>query len=148
MQVRQQKGFGMIEVLVAAIVLLLGILSLVRLQAVTLSTLSNTNQHYVAASLANDMGERIRANAKQADLYVGKNTASMVSCQNFSSCNLQEQDLWLWAEALSDASQALPDAKGNIRRQGSHLIVTITWSEKAMFQASVTQGYALEVAYQ
>ena len=143
-----QSGFSMIEVMITAAVLVVGILGIAKLQISTLGFLSNTNQHYLAASLAHDMGERIRANYQSVASYIDKDTNAVTDCSSLSSCNLQEQDMWLWSNALKDDSQALPAAVGSIIRNGDNLLVTISWNEKGVLRDSSAQSYALEVAYQ
>jgi type IV pilus assembly protein PilV len=56
------KGFTLLEVLIAFIILSVGILGAVKLQVVAKKASYDANQRSAALSIANDIIERIRAN--------------------------------------------------------------------------------------
>ena len=59
---RRQRGDTMIEVLVTIIVIAVGVLGAAALQVTTLKNLSSSHSATVAALVAEDMTERMRAN--------------------------------------------------------------------------------------
>ena len=69
---RRQRGDTMIEVLVTVIIIAVGVLGAAALQVTTLKNLSSSHSASVAAIVAEDFSERMRANptAAMADNYV------------------------------------------------------------------------------
>lgn len=63
----QQHGFGMLEVMVAVVILSIGIIGAVSLSTSAIRQSSNANQQAMAATLAQQMVERMRANLDGVD---------------------------------------------------------------------------------
>lgn len=68
-QRRQQSGFGMIEILVAMLVLAIGVMGFAGLQARAVQTSGDSYYRSQAMSLAQDLAERVRANSRQTAAY-------------------------------------------------------------------------------
>ena len=60
--IKQQKGVGMIEVLVALTLLAIGVLGFTALQIRAVDATVEANNRIQAMNLARDLAERIRAN--------------------------------------------------------------------------------------
>lgn len=72
----QQKGVGLIEVMVALIVLAIGILGFIMLQIRALEATSESSQRVQAINIARDLAERIRVNR---DGWVDSKTKSYLT---------------------------------------------------------------------
>lgn len=120
----RSRGLSLIEVLVSMLVVSTGILSLAALSGVALR-LGKTSEHRaVALLLANDIGERVRANlaAAQTGLYDQRPAYAQASrmpalqpCADGAACSAAElavADLAEWQRALY---QALPNGLGMVR---------------------------------
>jgi len=128
----QQNGFTMVETLISMVVLSIGLLGLAGLQA---SSLRNNNSAYMrtqATILANDMLDRLRANAVglSAGSYNSVNTmsASTPSDPNCitSGCTtaqIVQYDIWNWGQ---NVSTLLPSAGGTVVGNGANSVFTIT----------------------
>lgn len=67
--IASQKGVGLIEILVALLVLAIGILGFVALQYRSVEATSEAINRVQAINIARDMAERIRANREAIDTY-------------------------------------------------------------------------------
>lgn len=113
---RLQAGLTLIEALIAALILAIGILGVVSLLAMSKTSQHEGIQRTRAISLADDMMERIRRNPAGVATYdrglatplggstfTSQPTADCVS----SSCTSAEranQDLWAWEQLLDGAA--------------------------------------------
>ncbi len=136
-----QKGFSLIEVLTALILLAIGLLGHMALQMTSLS--SNQSSHYrsQAAILANDIADRMRLNptAVAAGSYNDVDTSASPyeepSC-NSSGCgaaDLAALDLYQWQSGLS---ASISTGLGTVQRQAgitdqAVFTVTISWTTEA-----------------
>lgn len=121
---RQQanKGFTLIEVLVAFIVITVGLLGTVALQTNAKQASYDANQRSAALALANDIVERIRANDttdivanynktfSYQDVLVERNCLN-VRC---SSSSIAEYDVYQWQKALRVADNTGSLANGTV----------------------------------
>jgi type IV pilus assembly protein PilV len=120
----RSRGVSLIEVLVSLVILSLGVLAVVALQLVSKRNNADAGQRTIAAQLAYDMAERMRANASSATLpsyIVGTTTdpvgtlyadgavPSVPACTGTgSTCTAAQvvtRDLWAWEESLEGAAE-------------------------------------------
>ncbi|KGJ88149.1 hypothetical protein ND16A_2702 [Thalassotalea sp. ND16A] len=125
-----QSGFSLIEVLVAAIVVALGLLGLMALQ---LGQIRNTNQAVdgsIAAIYLNDMAERIRANSAQSALYLASHAKLPASidcvCNQCTAAEVAQFDLYTWQNQLISN---LPSGGGEITQAGNSITISIRWDQ-------------------
>ena len=143
------EGFGLIEVLVAILVLSVGLLGLINLQIRGHQYSDSARQRAQATYLAYDILDRMRANKDEVDngtydLTLG---ASLSTPSSSDMCNkttvscapdkLAEFDLWEWKQ---DLSTHLPNGDASIRK--NNLIattdiyeITIQWTRRAFSDA-------------
>lgn len=102
---RQQAGFTLIEVLVSALILSIGLVGVAGLQALSLKNNQSAYMRSQATSLAYDLADRMRSNVAGADagFYDPANAAIRGSCSTTAGCSSQqlaENDLAEWSTGL------------------------------------------------
>jgi type IV pilus assembly protein PilV len=142
---RTQVGVSMIEAMVAVLVLSFGLLALAGFQLHVLADSASASHQNVAAQLAGDMADRIRANpvpsAVSNSPYVADwtpagaaepNKSCMGVRSNCSASELATDDLHRWKRAVANA---LPGGASDIQKKaaaGGWLFVHIAWDEPAV----------------
>lgn len=118
----QNKGFTLIEVLIAFIILTVGLLGTVALQTNAKQASYDANQRSAALALANDIVERIRANdtadivANYTKTFSYLDTPVEKNCLNTrcNSASIAEYDLFQWQKALRVADNTGSLANGTV----------------------------------
>ena len=123
---KKQRGFSLIEVMVSLVIFSIGLLGLAGLQQVGLSQNATAMQRTVAMSQAYDILDRMRNN-RTTD-YSSAASASAPNCIT-ATCNTSQiasYDIYEWNLALASA---LPNGKGFITGTPAAYIVYIGWDE-------------------
>lgn len=142
----KQKGMTFLEVLIALVILVTGILGAVALQAVAKKSSFDSMQRSLASSLAQDIVERMRGNdSDNINLYqVGSpfgdgNAVAAVDCSVFANnctpAQLASHDLFEWEQTLMGASTkngtsntgGLVEGAGCISVVGNRVTVAVSW---------------------
>ena len=137
----REAGWGLIEALVALLVLVLGVLALLHLQARLLTNSRDSAQSALAISLSADLRERLVLNIEgaQSDFYLRNFNAPVMSAAQrgnlctAQACNAQELanlDLSVWIEQVQ---QTLAGGDAQIfHPQGSpeQLGILISWQRR------------------
>jgi len=127
-----QRGDTMIEILITIIVIAVGVLGAAALQVTTLKNLSTSHSSTVAALVADDIGERMRANVDGtlAGDYERAPSANPPDCVSAacSPSDLAAYDIATWSNQMR---ALLPSASGEITRApGSNtFVITVRWDE-------------------
>lgn len=125
----QQHGFTLLEVLVAVLVLAIGIVGMIGLQAASLQANRDTRQQSSAVRLATELGEMMRANkqvaiqtSSTANPYLISNftgtlpTAPSSACQGgASSCTalqVAQSDIYGWLTRIQGTSTVPGELSG------------------------------------
>ena len=143
------KGFSLLEVMITAVILSLGLLGLVALQTHSKFASYEARQRTIASWLANDMVERVRINrdswsasgAVTVNLAANlpRPTCAAADGTTISVCSvadLRNADLHYWQQALlgvsvSGAASSLNSPIGCVvRRANNVLAVGIFWAGK------------------
>ena len=99
--IKNQQGVGMVEVLVALVLLAIGVLGFTALQLRAVDATIEANNRIQAMNLARDLSERIRANNSMLATYIAQiNSAIISSPANCYTTNCTSQEL-----ATFDAAQ-------------------------------------------
>jgi type IV pilus assembly protein PilV len=131
---RGQRGDTMIEVLVTIIILAVGVLGAAALQVTTLKNLNMSHSASAAAIIAEDFGERMRANPTAAldDGYLidGDPGAAFPDCVA-AACDmaqLAEYDIGTWWDQLT---AVLPAGTAEVTREigTTTFLLTVRWDE-------------------
>lgn len=123
---RRQAGATLIEVLVAVLVTIIGVLGAASLQmnSVKFNHIANTRSY--ATMLAYDVIDRMRANRNEAlngryDLALNDDAPT--------GNTIPQVDLREW---LNELSGRLPAGDGSVVRNGSTFTVTVQWDESRL----------------
>ncbi|MDR2366026.1 MAG: type IV pilus modification protein PilV [Zoogloeaceae bacterium] len=151
------RGFTLLEVLVAVIILAVGILGLVGLQTSSLKQNQSATARTVAIEYANAIVDKMRGNPKEAALgyYNVRDVADPAAAFVAPTGSLARRDVSLW---LTNLKKALPEARVQVCRakgetagdscgtEGDYYVVCIRWDQAggtadAMFEADTQQFY-------
>lgn len=144
----RQSGIGLIEVLLAVIIMSIGFLAAARMQIEGMSASQNAYALSQAKLMVQDMSERMRANRQglaagnYTNLSTAANTAAPGCLTSGTACTPAQRaqgDAYAWRELLhpsaAGATPLLPSADG-ITASGSvtfvddTYVVTATWAER------------------
>jgi len=137
-----QQGFTLLEVMISALVLSVGLLGLAGLQGVSLKMSQGSYLRVQAVNLAYEITDSMRANKANAASYDGTVTATCNTALAYSwSSDIADSDLTLWGNRLACL---LPGGSGTIvSTVGNPFVtVTITWNETRL-GGSDTQSFSL-----
>ncbi len=130
---RKQRGDTMIEVLVTVIILAVGVLGAAAMQVTTIQNLNSSYSASVAAMVAEDFSERMRANpiAALANSYGdGSDPGGFPNCaaNACTTAELATYDLGSWWQVMTGV---LPVASGQVTRiiGTSTFVITVRWDE-------------------
>lgn len=108
--VSSERGFTLIEALIAFVILSVGLLGIVSLQSIAKTSQHLAVQHTRAVTLADAIVERIRVNPTAMATYniglspVGDGTRASQDCSaGCTPAELANHDLWAWDQALAGA---------------------------------------------
>lgn len=116
-------GFGLIEVLIAVLVLALGVLGFMKLQTLGVKSATSASLRLEAVHLSTDMLERVRANRRAAlngsyDVEFGSDPATGLP---------SDDEIKAWRDALA---RNLPEGQGAITSNGRQVTITARWAEQ------------------
>ncbi|MEM9101934.1 MAG: type IV pilus modification protein PilV [Pseudomonadota bacterium] len=124
------KGFTLIEVLVATLIMAIGLLGLASLQSLSLKQNNHAYYRSIAVMLAEQMANNIRANPSALSTY---SDTAVIDDLNFSCINqlcspnqMAAYDVKAWAKSIINA---LPVGEGAIERNGEFIEILVSWNE-------------------
>ncbi|MBH0046057.1 MULTISPECIES: type IV pilus modification protein PilV [unclassified Pseudoalteromonas] len=159
-QTKVQRGFTLIEVLIAFIILSFGLLGAVALQAKAKQASFDSMQRAAAVALGNDIVQRIRANdtiasiEKYGKAKIDSSGALATTKACFGSpCNssaIADMDIVQWKRAiqarentgsLDDATICInPTSVADTGGKGFNIEVIISWQGRQEFTANAATG--------
>lgn len=133
--VRVTRGFALMEILVALLVLSIGLLGLAGLQTVGLRSTHSSYARSQATLLAYDMADRIRANsigATAGEYLIAHGDDAPAAAEDLcvaaicSAAEMADYDLNRWISALEDI---LPAGDGEVTGTAPDFTITVRWDE-------------------
>ncbi len=132
---RRQRGFSMVEALVALVVLSVGMLGIASLYIVTLRSSGSAMSRMQAINLASDLGDRIRANRNAGASYAGapapNGTVCLGAAATCSPDQMAAHDLFVWQAQIQAALPGSP--AGTVGVAGATAprtyTITVSWTE-------------------
>lgn len=119
-----QRGFSLLEVLIAVLVLSIGLLGLAGLYAVGLRSVDSANLRTQATVLAQDILERMRAN-RDAAIAGGYDIASLSATPSGDATAATDVAEWKWRLGL-----VLQEPAGSIACDGTGVcVVTVSFND-------------------
>ncbi len=157
---KTERGFTLIEALIAFVILSVGLLGIVSLQAMAKTSQHLALQHSRAVTIADAIVERIRVNPAGIEVYnigtgspVGVSATSEPSpdCQA-ASCSPDElaaHDLWAWEQALRGAGAQIgtTNTAGLISPRGCIIFVPAAPRERTGQLSVIIQWRGLHESY-
>ena len=142
----RQRGFTIVEALVALVILAVGMLGIASLYVTTLRASGSAASRMQAINLASDLGDRIRANRTAGAAYAGAAAANGTTCIGAAAtctpAQMAAHDLFVWQAAIQ---AALPGAAGavvvNAGANPTTYQIQVSWAEAG----NVTQTYTLDM---
>jgi type IV pilus assembly protein PilV len=98
---RSQAGFGIVEVMVALVVLGVGMLGIASLYVTTLRSSSSAVSRMHAVFMVSDLADRIRANRWARATYADGTPAEQDCSDNCSRTEMALNDLFRWDEQVT-----------------------------------------------
>lgn len=155
----KQKGMTFIEVLIALVIMVTGILGAVAMQATAKKGSFDAMQRSLASSLAQDIVERMRSNdATALANYVGTDYGVALNALPSKRCNtggglcttteMATNDQYEWELALmgadvkngTDNAGGLVDARACVGVNNGAVTVVITWQGRTELVNGSTEG--------
>ena len=130
---QRQRGNTMIEILVTIVIIAVGVLGTAALQVTTLKNLSSSRSASVAAIVAQDFAERMRANPAAAlagdyDHSVAPTTTTDCvgsPCADVADLAAYDTETW-WAQLTA----VLPSGSGEVKPLTANIFeLTVRWDE-------------------
>lgn len=141
-----QHGFGLVESLVALVVISVGMIGIAALYGQGLGASRTALLRTHAVNLASDMADRIRMNRRGAASYNGAGADSNCDAGDNVDCTAAQMaahDVWAWNQQIG---QLLPGGAGVVQHTAAVLptyAITITWQDGAF--GAMTHQIAIRV---
>jgi len=126
------KGFSLLEVLIAILILAVGLLGLIHLQMTSIKNNQSALFRTSAIILSYDLIDRMRVN-KTADY-----TLTMGATP--SGATLKDADLVAWTTALANT---LPSGDGSVSYSGDIATVVVQWDDSRGTQGSNLHSFSV-----
>lgn len=143
MNMNRTRGFSIVEVLVALVVLSVGMLGIAGLYVFALQSGTSSIFRTQAVNLAADMADRIRANQAATVGYAADGADHDCESADCTAVEIAEDDRAGWE---GQVAAALPNGEGAVAVAGAAVpftyTITVSWSEPGV---EADQSYTLTV---
>ncbi len=126
---RQARGFSLLEVLVAILLVSTGVLGVAGLQVISMKNNTSALFRTQASQLAYDIIDRLRANSEGAYLIdIADDAPAAQDCMN-QNCTVDEMTDYDLSQWLGEVATSLPSGDAEVTVIGSLLTVRVQWKE-------------------
>jgi type IV pilus assembly protein PilV len=125
----QAKGFSLMEVLIAIVIVATGVLGIAGLQIVSMQNNTSALFRTQANQLAYDIIDRARANPNaDYNIAIGDDAPAAPDCLNVDcdTAQMANFDLNVW---LTDVTNMLPNGDASVVVAGNLFTVTVQWDD-------------------
>jgi len=126
------KGFTLLEVMIAVFILAVGLLGLANLQVLSLKNNHSAQYRTSATVIAYDIIDRMRLN-RTADYSIAITATP-------SGSTLKDTDLIAWKTVLSNE---LPAGDGSVTFSGDTVTVVVQWDDSRGSDGNTTQSFTV-----
>lgn len=128
---RMQRGFSLVEVLIALIIMSVGMLGIAGLYVQSMQAGRTSTLRHNAVTLAGDVADRIRSNPTAGAAYAGGGTDNdcVDKDTDCTPAEMAGHDIFLWSE---QATSSMPSGAVTITFNGvvpAEYTIAITWDE-------------------
>ena len=129
--IRNTKGFTLIEVMVALVILEFGLLGLAAMQAQALRATSMGGNVAIANTIARDVAERIMKNALNVGAYdlMATNTGLRPNCPNLAPPPVCAQDFNDWQNTITNLPQGVLQISSTVGATFDTVVMTVSWQD-------------------
>lgn len=133
---RRQRGFSLVEVLIALVIMSIGMLGIAGLYVQSMQAGRTSMLRHHAVTLAGDVADRIRANPRAGIAYEGPGAdgtcvSGVVDCDEVT---MAAHDIWLWKQQAVDS---LPTGDVTVVFDDSGVpplyTINVTWAEPGAY---------------
>lgn len=135
---RRQRGFSLIEVLIALIIMSVGMLGIASLYVQSMQAGRTSLFRHHAVTLAGDVADRIRANRTAGVVYEdpdGANNNCIAAGVDCTAAQMAMHDILIWQQQATDT---LPNGAVNVTFNGgvtpSEYTIQVNWDEPGQAQ--------------
>lgn len=128
--INRQSGFSLLEILISAIVLAVGMLGIAALQLNSIRYNNSAQLRSIAVAQVSNMVDRMLANTAgvEAGSYNSvSGTPSLPSCTTCTPGQIAQRDTYMWN---SSNGLLLPSGQGTITRTGNQFTLVIRWDNE------------------
>lgn len=142
---QKQRGFSLVEVLIALVIMSVGMLGIAGLYVQSMQAGRTSLLRHHAVTLAGDVADRIRANPRAGIAYqgAGLNSSCVSGVVNCDEVEMAGHDILLWQQQAVDT---LPAGGVEITFDDSGVpplyTINVTWSEPG---ANTPPAYAITI---
>ena len=143
--IRHQRGIGMIEVLIAVLVVSIGFLGMAALQAKALSTNNSAMARSMATIATYSILDAMRADLGSAESGAYTQTVTANSCSSIGSGTLAAVQLTQWCTQLGDALGAVASTTGTVACSATgDCTITIQFDDSRAGKAGTTGSTGIQ----
>ena len=124
-----KKGFTLLEVMIALLILEIGLLGLASMQTQALQAIGMGGNMAVANTMARDVSERIMKNAKNVGSYDLMNTSTVAkpNCPNLTPAPVCAQDFSDWQNSITNLPQGVLIITSAVGATFNTVTVSVSW---------------------